>query len=159
MDFFKALTGTVTGSIPEQDAEPSFIEPEQWHPDPNRPAKENPVDPANQLADVLERLGVVLDTLTPGIPGIEGAEQWPEFVHDAFTVDTTLYTVPANRRRTSVLFHNLGPDTLYVVPAQAFSTAQGMPIPVGAEREVQTPAPIRLMSDGTSSVRSLEENN
>lgn len=146
---------------PEQaSATLELVTPEPWRPDPDAPAAHNPELPAHQLARILEKLETYLDTQTDGIPGVEGEEQWPEFVHSAFTVGDTLYPIPGSRRRKSILLHNLGPDDVYVVPIGATDTSRGMPIPAGTEREIQTPGTIRLLcgAGGTAEVRTLEEN-
>ena len=150
-----------TAPIPVHDPPDEDVRPD-WEFDPAQPATHTPQSLESQLADLLESLSRLVAILTPGIPGVEGAEQWPVLAHDAFTVrDSVTYTIPGNRNRTSALIHNLGDGVVYVVADGSRDAARGMPIPVNAEREIRTPNPIRLIAatGTTASVRILEESS
>ena len=155
---FKGLLKPEPPPVPEN----SLDKVGTWDLDPGQAATWRPPDPAETMAALVEQLGRLVDHLTPGVPGIEGAEPWPEVVFESFTVATdTVYTIPGNARRSSLLVYNEDTaNTVYWVPAGATDTTLGQPIPPGAEREIQATYPVRLLANGSAcSCRTVEQSS
>ena len=150
------LPATPPEEIPK-DALPTVGE--AVFPDPSQPATARPeLDPAH-LAHVLDLAALYFAANLPD-PRAEGAQETNPLVAQACTVTSTqLFTIPGNHKRISLSLYNSGPDTVYVVPANSVDTTQGMPIPANSEREIKAAAPVRLLSAGTSAIRSLEESS
>jgi len=127
--------------------------------DPTKPADAAPQSVELQLSEALDLLVPFLKANTPGVPGVEGAQDVPQLQIATFTVQTdTVYPIPGNDHRTSLSLYNDGPGVVYIVPAGALDTSTGMPIPVDSEREVKTTGILRLLAkDQAATVRTMEE--
>ena len=144
---FKGLLKPEPPPVPEN----SLDKVGTWDLDPGQAATWRPPDPAQTMAALVEQLGRLVDHLTPGVPGMEGAEPWPEVAFESFTAATdVVYTIPGNARRSSLVIYN----------ASATDTTVGQPIPPLGEREIRATYPVRLLADGAPcECRTVEESS
>lgn len=128
--------------------------------DPAKPAQALERSDSDRLDAIGRLLAAMLETMRPGVPGVEGGQQRDEIEIRAMNIPAgETYPVSGSLHRVVLVIRNQGAGTLYITRRKdQFPVTDGFPLETGAALDVHARGTVYLTADVAScDVRLFEE--